>query len=211
MVAGVLGCADAVLGTGMSVTRDSREPTIAREPASAEPDDQTLMLRYQQGDERAFDVLYRRHARRVHGLLLRMTGDRARADDLLQVTWLHVHRARGSFRSGERFTPWLYTIANNARRDEARRSGRDRSMLTAEGELPELPIAQVADGPDAERVQAALAALPPAYREVIVLHRWHELGFGEIAQVVGATEGAVKLRAHRGYLALREMLKGERP
>src|SRR6185503_13238082 len=99
---------------------------------------------------------------------------------------------------GERFAPWLYSIANNARRDEGRKSGRDLASLTADGELPEPPVTPIADGPDRERVQAALCALSPAYREVIVLHRWHDLGFGEIAAIVGASEGAVKLRAHRG-------------
>ncbi|HEY7953832.1 MAG TPA: sigma-70 family RNA polymerase sigma factor [Polyangia bacterium] len=192
---------------GRSVMPEARP---AEKPAGES--DEALMLRYQSGDERAFDALYRRHAPRVHGFLVRLTGDRARADDLLQIAWLHVHRARGSFRAGERFTAWLYTIANNARRDEGRRSGRDRAILTADGELPEpasAALAPVSDGPDPERVKAALARLPANYREVIVLHRWHDLGFGEIATIVGASEGAVKLRAHRGYLALRELLVKE--
>ena len=56
-------------------------------------------------------------------------------------------------------------------------------------------------------MQAALRALPHEYREVIVLHRWHELGFAEIASILGTTQGAVKARAHRGYLQLRERLE----
>ncbi len=169
------------------------------------------MKRYRQGDARAFDALFRRHAGRVHAFLLRHVRDRARADDLLQTTWLKVFRARDTFREGERFTPWLYTIASNVRHDEGRRQARDLADLTREGTLPEpataTTTAPVAERDQVERVQSALAKIPEQYREVIVLHRWHDLGFAEIAKVLGTTEGAVKLRAHRGYLALRDALK----
>jgi RNA polymerase sigma factor (sigma-70 family) len=180
---------------------------VAERTPSGDDSDEELMRRYRQGERRAFDALFRRHATRVHAFLLRHTRDRARADDLLQATWLNVHRARNTFREGERFTAWLYTIANNARRDEGRRQARDQADLTREGELPEPPRQPDADAADAELVRLALAKIPEQYREVIILHRWHDLGFGEIAQVLGTTEGAVKLRAHRGYLALREALK----
>src|SRR5207249_4978501 len=76
-------------------------------------DDATLMRNYRDGDARAFDALYARYAPRIHAFLLRLVADRARADDLFQVTWLHVHRARATFRDGESFAPWIYTIANN--------------------------------------------------------------------------------------------------
>jgi len=171
----------------------------------AEETDEVLMRRYRDGDERAFEALFTRHAPRVHGFLLRHVGQRALADDLLQSTWLHVHRARNTFRDGERFTPWLYTIANNLRRDEARRDARDRGELSRDGRLPE-PAPAAPDEELQDRVRAALAAIPESYREVIVLHRWHDLGFVEIARMLGTTEGAVKLRAHRGYLALRDEL-----
>jgi RNA polymerase sigma-70 factor (ECF subfamily) len=178
---------------------------------TAEESDEVLMRRYRDGDEAAFDALFQRHAPRVHGFLLRHVGQRALADDLLQGTWLHVHRARATFRDGERFTPWLYTIANNLRRDEGRRGARERADLSRDGRLPE-PRGDQPDHELQERVQAALQAIPESYREVIVLHRWHDLGFVEIARMLGTTEGAVKLRAHRGYLALREQLNkgGER-
>jgi RNA polymerase sigma-70 factor, ECF subfamily len=199
--------------------------------------DEVLMRRYCAGDERAFEALFARHAGRVHAFLVRHVRDRALADDLLQSAWLHVHRARGTFRDGERFTAWLYTIANNLRRDEGRRRARDQAALSRDGKLPEPSAAASAaaggigggggggaagaaggggsgaagGGELAERVAAALEALPEQYREVIVLHRWHDLGFAEIARMLGTTEGAVKLRAHRGYLALREALGKEAP
>lgn len=168
------------------------------------------MTRYMEGDRRAFDLLFVRHAGRMHGFFVRHGADRARADDFLQTTWLHVHRARATFDRTARFAPWLYTIANNVRCDEGRRAARDKADLTRDGGLPEKAAGQGSgsglDREDARRVQAAVSALPESQREVIVLHRWMDLGFGEIAEMLGTTEGAVKLRAHRGYLALRQSL-----
>ena len=79
----------------------------------------------------------------------------------------------------------------------------------ADAGVKEPPGADAGVKERAESVQAALRLLPAAYREVIVLHRWHELSFPEIAEILGTTEGAVKVRAHRGYLKLRELLQEE--
>lgn len=174
--------------------------------------DEDLMGRYQGGAARAFQTLFRRHAPGVFSYFVQSTGDRPLAEDLLQQTWLQVHRGKDRFRAGARFTPWLYTIAANLRRNSARDRTRSGARLTADGTLPEPPAQQRDwDGqehPD-ERTRAvrdALGDLPQGYRDVILLHRWHELGFAEIAAVLGTTEGAVKLRAHRGYQRLRELL-----
>jgi len=166
---------------------------------------------YARGDRGAFARLFERHAARVYGFLYRHTGDRALSEDLLQQTWLKVHRARAAWRRGEPFAPWLYTIANNARRDAARQRARAREQLTGDGALPEPKQAPAspADDEAAERVRAALAKLPEATREVIILHRWHDLSFAEIARVTGDSEGAVKVRAHRGYVQLRELLTAD--
>ncbi len=174
-------------------------------PPSAHPArDESLMESYARGDQASFQRLFERHAGKVYGFLYRHVGNRAEAEDLLQQTWLKVHRARASYRAGEPFAPWLYTIANNARRDAARRRARAREELTGDGAAPE----PRAGGDDAagERVRAALAELPEQFREVIILHRWHDLAFAEIATILGDSEGAVKVRAHRGYVMLRDIL-----
>jgi RNA polymerase sigma-70 factor (ECF subfamily) len=170
--------------------------------------DEDLMRLYCQGERRAFDELFSRYAGKVHGFLLRRVGQKALADDLLQKTWLRVHQARELYNPDEPFAPWLYTVANNIRRDSARAQMRDRAELTREGTLPEpaVEISAPASEDPTERVKQALDQLPDSYREVIVLHRWQELSFAEIAKILGSTEGAVKLRAHRGYLALRKAL-----
>lgn len=172
------------------------------------------MRRYASGNQKAFRELFARYTARVHGYLLHSTFDRALSEDLAQQTWLRLHQARASFRDGARFAPWIYTIAANLRRDHARSRLRAGESLTRDGTLPEPPepagrSAAVlgAERDRDESVQRALRELPEDQREVILLHRWHDLGFAEIAEVLETSEGAVKVRAHRGYVKLREILK----
>lgn len=165
------------------------------------------MTRFCGGDEKAFDALFDRHAPAVRGYLGRLVGNPAQADDLTQATFLSLVRARGRFLPGARFKPWLYAIATNAARDWRRRKG---EQLTLDGELPAGEGEEMAvRDPGMERqVHAALQQLPGPQREAILQHRFHGLSFAEIAAVEGVSESAVKVRAHRGYGRLRELLKG---
>lgn len=167
------------------------------------------MERFCQGESRAFDVLFERHARSVQGYLTRLCGSSAAADDCLQQTMLSIVRSRARFEKGARFRPWLYAIATNAARDSKRR-GRNE-QLTSEGQTPEPE--EFAPAPDKDpgleaAVRRALATLPENQREAILLHRFEGMTFGEIALALGASESAVKVRAHRGYEKLREQLRG---
>jgi RNA polymerase sigma-70 factor (ECF subfamily) len=160
-----------------------------------------------QGDAQAFDALFGRYARPLHGYLARLVGPSA-AEDLTQVTFMSLVRARGRFQSGARVKPWVYAIATNAARDFQRRLRPED--LTPEGELP--AVAAENTGPRdlglEQSVHAALLQLPAAQREAIILHRFEGLSFAEIAQTLDVTESAVKVRAHRGYEKLRSLLKG---
>lgn len=166
------------------------------------------MDRFLDGDTRAFDALFARHASGLRAYLQRMTGNATAADDLTQTTFVSMVRGRGRFQRGARVKPWLYAIATNAARDWGRRTKFEK--VTAEGELPEREAEPgVARDPGLEKaVKHALAQLPEAMREAIVLHRFEGLSFAEIAEHAGVTESAVKVRAHRGYERLRELLKG---
>jgi RNA polymerase sigma factor (sigma-70 family) len=170
--------------------------------------DEELMARFCQGEAAAFDALFQRYSRPVHGYLTRLTGSPAAADDLVQLTFLSLVRARGRFQPGARLKPWLYAIATNAARDNQRRSKRPEE-LTEQGELP-TAVAAEAPGPrdtGLERtVQRALELLPEGQRVPIMLHRFEGMSFAEIAESMGLTESAVKVRAHRGYARLRELL-----
>ncbi|MFN7130523.1 MAG: RNA polymerase sigma factor [Myxococcales bacterium] len=119
-------------------------------------------------------------------------------------------RARSRYLAGSRFSPWLYAIAVNAARDAGRRKSRSPETLTSDGALPDTRATapMVADPGLEKRVAAALEQLPAAQREAVVLHRFHGLSFAEIAEALGTTIGAAKVRAHRGYEKLRALLAG---
>jgi len=179
--------------------------------AHAPEPDEMLMARFIGGDSSAFDALFMRYAGRVNAYLRRMVGPTT-ADDLTQTTFLSVVRSRGRFQHGARFRPWLYAIASNAARDYLRRARFEQPA--EDGQPPEQVAEDVLPDPPLERaVHAALAQLPPQQREAILLHRFEGFSFGEIAESLGLTESAVKVRAHRGYVRLRVLLAhlGEAP
>jgi RNA polymerase sigma factor (sigma-70 family) len=172
-------------------------------------EDEQLMLDYAAGDLRAFELLFQRWAPRLHAFFHRSLGNVVDADDLLQATFLRVHRARGSFRTGLSLRSWLFTVAARLRQDELRRRRRfasaEKLLATADGEAG-VPQDGQADSERASVVRAALEQLPEAQRMVLHLHRYEKMTFSEIAQVLGTTEGAVKLRAFRAYQRLRIVL-----
>ena len=168
------------------------------------PTDEALMGRFCEGDSTALEELFRRHATGVRAFLKRMVGNSSAADDLTQTTFLSVVRGRGRFQRGARFRPWLFAIAANAARDHRRRnrfeSLDDAPALAADGPSPRDPGLQRA-------VQQALAQLPGPQREAIVLHRFEGLSFAEIAQALQESQSTIKVRAHRGYQKLKELLR----
>lgn len=165
------------------------------------------MQQFCAGDSRAFDELFSRHAGGVRRYLTRVTGNQASADDLVQATFLSVVKSRGRFLAGARFKPWLYAIATNAARDAHRRTRNE--AVTEDGAVPDSAIEPLVGDPGLDKqVRAALSTLPDAQREAILMHRFEGLSFAEIAEAAGVTESAVKVRAHRGYEALRSLLRG---
>jgi RNA polymerase sigma-70 factor (ECF subfamily) len=175
-----------------------------------------LMQRYQDGDATAFRELYAIVAPRLLGYLLKMARSRALADDLLQQTFLKVHRARAAYVRGADPLPWIYAIAHRTFIDEARK--RARSIVQAGGDdLPEPGADLRGDSPerrdeprvDAELARAALdalAELPAPQREAVVLTKLEGKSVAEAAEIAGTSVGAMKVRAHRGYEALRRLL-----
>lgn len=178
----------------------------------AEESDERLMLRFQAGEARAFEVLVRRHRRPVFSFLLRLTGDRTRAEDLCQETFLKVVRASADWAPRARFQTWLYAIARNQAVDEARRQAFRRAER-----LDDAPAAAAASHdppPDRSaegallrpKLEAALAGLPEEQREVFLLREYAGLRFHEIATVTGVPENTVKSRMRYALEGLRERL-----
>jgi RNA polymerase sigma-70 factor (ECF subfamily) len=180
-------------------------------------DPRALMERYCAGDAGAFRTLYQAIAPRLLGYLVRLARDRTLAEDLLQQTFWKVHRARAAYVRGADPLPWIYAIAHRTFLDEARRSVR-AATVTDPDDLPEIPAAPSGeaaataaerpevDGERARAALAALAALPPPQREAVILTKLDGKSFREAAAIAGTTPGAMKVRAHRGYVALRRAL-----
>jgi RNA polymerase sigma-70 factor (ECF subfamily) len=178
--------------------------------------EEALMRAYVAGSRLAFARLFSRVAPSVHAFFVRSLRSRTLAEDLVQTTFLKVHRSRHQWHPDHRVRPWIFAIAARVRQDELRRT---RGLATAADE-EELEAADAAARADdvpqaelslfersrAERVRAALDRLPEGQRVVIHLHRYEDLSFAEIAEALGTTEGAVKLRAFRGYERLRASL-----
>lgn len=173
------------------------------------------MARYARGDERAFAEVYDGLAERLFRYLKRLARNEATAEDLLQQTFLRMHHARARFHDGADVVPWAYAIARRVFLDHARRAKR----LVASGDLDQDPGAPPSPLPDAEAVIAALelsglvdkevADMPAVLREAFVLVRAEEMSMAQAAEALGVSVAAMKVRAHRAYERLRDMLENE--
>lgn len=176
------------------------------------------MTRYAQGQDEAFAEVYDQAAPALYAFLLRLCRDRALAEDLTHDVFLKMHQARGLFRPGAAVMPWAYTIARNLFLDGAR--GRRAPMVSLDTPRedrasdpgvpsPDAPADEVLEASrTAARIEQVLERLPENQATAFRLLKQEGLSVAEAAAVVGATESAVKLRAHRAYEALREALGG---
>jgi RNA polymerase sigma-70 factor (ECF subfamily) len=168
--------------------------------------DEALMEAYLAGDHWAFRQLFVRYRRPLHRLMRRAVRDAYDAEELVQQTFLQLHRARGDFARGELVRPWLYTIAINVRHQHVRRVMRHQRKVAA---LAAERSERVRPPPDhllLRAVRLAVSGLPAGQRKVVELHWFSGLSFREIAAQLGATPVAVRIRAHRGYERLRDVL-----
>jgi RNA polymerase sigma-70 factor (ECF subfamily) len=173
--------------------------------------DEELMAAYVGGDAAAFREIFDRYAPVLLRLLRRGLWREEEARDLLQQTFLHLHRARNDFRYGARLRPWVMTIALNLKREHLRSVGLKRETPLEGPPEPPAPEREEADSGLGRRVQQAVAKLPEGQREVIQLHWWEGMTYPEIADTLGASTIAVRVRAHRGYETLRKLLGSDAP
>jgi RNA polymerase sigma-70 factor, ECF subfamily len=172
------------------------------------------------GQDAALNDLMERHATPVFHFLCRMVGNEDDANDLAQETFVRVFRARATFRAGEKFSNWLFTIAANLARNHFRWRSRhpNVSLETETGEaehtlgstLPAndpAPNEQALAAERAEAVRSAVGKLPEDLREAVVLCEWQELSVAEAAAILETTPKAVESRLYRARQILREKLK----
>ncbi|MBI2930494.1 MAG: sigma-70 family RNA polymerase sigma factor [Planctomycetes bacterium] len=167
-----------------------------------------LMLRFQAGDERAFEELVLKHQKRILNVVYRALGDRAQAEDAAQDIFLKVYRARRSYRPQAKFSTWLYRIAVNHCLNEVR--ARRPGPIPMDDLLQE-PVAHSPDDQmnqtDLQRaVKEAIDALPENQRVAVILARFEDLSYEEIGEAMGLSLEAVKSVLFRAKENLKQRL-----
>ena len=169
-----------------------------------------------QGDQGAFEQLVRRYEKRVFALTSRMCRNPADAEEAAQEAFLAAWQGMAFFRGDSSFATWLYRLASNACVDLLRREGRHQAAAGPSLDDAESAYDPADPGPSpqslAERaelrrqIETALAALPPEYRQVLILREMHQLTYDEIAAICSLDLGTVKSRISRGRKRLRKIL-----
>lgn len=184
-----------------------------REPAPAAPDQAerelcALMEGYLEGRIDAFDGLYAALSGRLRGYLLSQCRDPALADDLLQETFLQVHRSRRTYEPGRPVTPWIFAIARHVflmkRRSTGRRLRFEERLGAATGDVVRDDVKVLVEK---DEVRRALDQVPADQREALLLHHVEGWSFGEIAARLGIRVNAAKTRAFRGMKKMKGQLK----
>lgn len=168
------------------------------------------MAAAQAGDGEAYQLLLTELLPFVRGIVRSRLADAAAAEDVTQEVLLSIHTARHTYRSERPLTPWVRAISRNAVVDWARRQGRRREVGIEGAEHAASPSIDPLAGRLSPGLERALRGLPEAQRDAVVYLKVEGLSVAEAAAKAGVTVGAMKLRAHRGYKALRNHL-GEEP
>ncbi len=163
------------------------------------------MERYQQADPEAPAALIGSLSPGLLRFFRSQVASREQADDLLQETWMRIHRVRHTYRPGEPVLPWIYAIARRVRIDGYRRTRRITAHEVAMETLPEPPAEELRDM--LPSFDTLVGALPDAQREVLTMLKVGGLSLQEVACVTSSSVGAVKQKAHRAYERLRQLLQ----
>lgn len=165
------------------------------------------MMRVREGDVDQLGILFDRHHARLYAFCRRLTGDPDAAGDLVQETFFRMLRYRASYDDRGAFRAWMYRTARNACLDHLRRSGRETPEDDETFDLPSrepLPAERAERREEVRLLERALGRLSPEKRETLLLARFGSMPYAEIAETLGCTVGAVKVRVHRAVRELRE-------
>lgn len=181
--------------------------------------DEELMLQFKGGDEACFRVLVDRHKQRIFNLTFRFLDGNQDAEDIAQEVFVKVYFARNTYQPTARFTTWLYVIARNACLQALRKKSPSLSLDESSAEKPEGIRSVLPDEKSPEPCEAAMSAerqkmigealrrLPESQRLVILLKRYDDLSYEEIAEIMSCSIQAVKSLLFRGRQAMKEFLK----
>ena len=184
----------------------------------------SVIERAQRRDPEAFGVLIDEYSNRLYGFLYRLTGSREDAEDMVQEVFVRVVRTIARYEHRGHFEPWLFRIATNLARDRGRRTTRtpETTLLEANGTASDgdaggpsrlgnprgpTPESGLERADDIDLLQLALARLPQAEREVLMLRHYGQLSFARIAEMMSTPLGTALARAHRGLGKLRQWME----
>lgn len=196
----------------------NREGDFCQMAAPAIEQDMQLMLSVRNGDAQSFCLLLERHRAPVIYFLYRMVRNDAIAEELAQETFLRVYRSRTSYEPTAKFTTWLFRIATHlalnyirdGRHEKPREGVRRQPLGSILKELPdrcptveEILLADLR----VREIRDAIDLLPAKQRAAVMMHKYHEMDYGQIAQVLNCSESAVKSLMYRAYEHLRTSLR----
>jgi RNA polymerase sigma-70 factor, ECF subfamily len=199
----------------------SREIQALEQQLESRDPDVRLMVQVRNDIQGAFEALVERYQNRLIGILFHMVGNKEEAEDLCQEVFLRIYRARKGYRPRAKFSTWLFTIANNLALNHLRRKGRNPSVSLggATGSQPISPVAkhlvgregtpsaQVRQAELSDLVRDALGSLGEDQKMAVLLNKFEEMSYAEIADVMGRSPAAVKSLLARARNQLREQLE----
>jgi len=196
---------------------ESRVKTEMGVAAAALDYDAELMLRVREGDGVSFALLLEKHRVSVIHFLYRLVQEAAVAEELAQEVFLRVYRSRSSYEPTAKFTTWLFRIATHLGLNWLRDGKHERGLERLDDTSPDLPVRQITDRRPTveqqlvydvrlEEVRQAVAALPEKQRAAVLMHKYEEMEYAQIAKVLGCSDSAVKSLLFRAYETLRARL-----
>ena len=179
--------------------------------------DAELMLRVKEGDGASFALLLDKHRSSVVHFLYRMIQNQAIAEELAQEVFLRVYRSRATYEATAKFTTWLFRIATHLALNSLRDGKHERMHERLDHDSFDQPVRQVSDTrPSVEQsmvyqaklaeVRRAIAMLPEKQRVAVLMHKYEEMEYTQIARVLNCSESAVKSLLFRAYETLRARL-----
>jgi RNA polymerase sigma factor (sigma-70 family) len=171
-----------------------------RHEAQKMPTDNQLMLQVRDGDMDKLGILFERYKKKLFNYFVRIMGNRNISEDLVQEVFFRIMKYRDTYKGKAKFAFWIYKIAHNVHIDHYRKQGREEQMAediyepSSNDPLPEEKLGQLQD---IDLMRAALARLSEKKREILILSRYHDLKYDEIAQFFGCRTGTIKVHVHR--------------
>ena len=218
------GMATIAIGGGMSGAIDQARPASPARTGLTDWSlltDAEIMLRVREGDDAGFDFLIAKYRRAIVHFMFRMVHNQAVAEELAQEVFLRVYRSRATYRAEARFSTWLYRIATNLGVNHARDTKHERAASNIYLDQPDAETGTTPDVADSaplvemrmlrdERMQAIrdqVMALPERQRNAVLMHKYQDMDYKQIGEVLKLSESATKSLLFRAYQTLRERLK----